>query len=52
MTDTVKYVLDESQIPTTWYNLRPICPSRPPPLHPGTQQPVGPPTWRRSSPWR
>ena len=38
-----KYVLDESEMPTTWYNLVPDLPSPPPPaLHPGTLQPAGP----------
>jgi tryptophan synthase beta chain len=38
-----KYVLDESQMPTRWYNLIPDLPSPPPPpLHPGTHEPVGP----------
>ncbi|OGA24089.1 MAG: TrpB-like pyridoxal-phosphate dependent enzyme [Betaproteobacteria bacterium RIFCSPLOWO2_02_FULL_67_19] len=43
MTDTVKYVLDESHIPKRWYNIMADLPSPPPPvLHPGTKQPVGP----------
>ena len=46
MDDTVrrhKYTLDEDQIPTTWYNIIPDLPAPPPPpLHPGTMQPVGP----------
>jgi tryptophan synthase beta chain len=43
MTDTVKYVLDESDIPRFWYNIVADLPSPPPPvLHPGTHQPVGP----------
>jgi len=38
-----KYVLDESQMPTQWYNIIPDLPEPPPPpLHPGTHQPVGP----------
>ncbi len=38
-----KYLLDESQMPTSWYNIIPDLPSPPPPpLHPGTHQPVGP----------
>ncbi|MBZ4194931.1 MAG: TrpB-like pyridoxal phosphate-dependent enzyme [Candidatus Contendobacter sp.] len=43
MTQTVKYLLDESRIPKFWYNLvadLPVPP--PPPLHPGTLQPLGP----------
>ena len=43
MTDTVKYVLDETRIPKYWYNLVADLPVAPPPvLHPGTLQPVGP----------
>lgn len=43
MSDSVKYVLDESRIPKTWYNIAADLPSPPPPvLHPGTMQPVGP----------
>ncbi|MBK9712514.1 MAG: TrpB-like pyridoxal phosphate-dependent enzyme [Kouleothrix sp.] len=41
--DTVKYVLSEDQMPTSWYNIAadlPVPP--PPPLHPGTGQPIGP----------
>jgi tryptophan synthase beta chain len=38
-----KYLLDESQMPTNWYNIIPDLPAPPPPvLHPGTHQPVGP----------
>src|SRR5947209_19789285 len=38
-----KIRLDESQLPTQWYNVVPDLPSPPPPpLHPGTLQPVGP----------
>lgn len=41
--DTVKYVLDEARIPRAWYNLVADLPSPPPPpLHPGTRQPLGP----------
>ena len=40
---TTKYVLDESQIPTSWVNLLPDLPGEPlPPLNPGTGQPAGP----------
>jgi len=36
-------MLDESELPTQWYNLVPDLPAPPPPpLHPGTLQPVGP----------
>ena len=38
-----KIMLDESEMPTQWYNVIPDLPSPPPPpLHPGTLQPVGP----------
>jgi tryptophan synthase beta chain len=43
MATPTKIVLDESELPTQWYNLLadlPVPP--PPPLHPGTLQPVGP----------
>ena len=37
------FLLDESQMPTQWYNVIPDLPSPPPPpLHPGTHEPVGP----------
>jgi tryptophan synthase beta chain len=43
MSDTVKYVLDETRLPEAWYNLAADLPEPPPPvLHPGTGQPVGP----------
>jgi tryptophan synthase beta chain len=39
----VKYLLPESELPTAWYNIVPDLPEPPPPpLHPGTGQPVGP----------
>jgi tryptophan synthase beta chain len=38
-----KILLDESEMPTRWYNLVPDLPAPPPPvLHPGTLQPIGP----------
>jgi tryptophan synthase beta chain len=41
--DTVKYVLSEDQMPTSWYNIAADLPvPLPPPLHPGTGQPIGP----------
>jgi tryptophan synthase beta chain len=44
--DTVrqhKFTLEESEMPTAWYNIVPDLPSPPPPaLHPGTLQPAGP----------
>jgi tryptophan synthase beta chain len=43
MADRTKYLLDESDLPTQWYNVIPDLPAPPPPpLHPGTGQPVGP----------
>jgi tryptophan synthase beta chain len=43
MTERTKFILDESQIPAQWYNVIPDLPAPPPPpLHPGTRQPVGP----------
>ncbi|HEY2264131.1 MAG TPA: TrpB-like pyridoxal-phosphate dependent enzyme, partial [Streptosporangiaceae bacterium] len=43
MTERTKIILDESEIPTQWYNVMPDLPApMPPPLHPGTGQPVGP----------
>ncbi|NIH87612.1 TrpB-like pyridoxal phosphate-dependent enzyme [Amycolatopsis granulosa] len=43
MTGRTKYLLDESDLPTTWYNVVPDLPEPPPPpLHPGTREPVGP----------
>jgi tryptophan synthase beta chain len=39
----VKYLLPESEMPRQWYNVIADLPSPPPPpLHPGTGQPVGP----------
>src|ERR687887_692939 len=38
-----KFLLDESQLPRRWYNVRADMPTAPQPvLHPGTGQPVGP----------
>jgi tryptophan synthase beta chain len=42
MTDT-KITLPESEIPTHYYNIAPDLPTPlPPPLHPGTKEPIGP----------
>jgi tryptophan synthase beta chain len=42
VTDT-KITLPESEIPTHFYNIAPDLPTPlPPPLHPGTRQPIGP----------
>src|SRR6185503_19580574 len=38
-----KFVLDESRIPRSWYNIAADLPKPAPPvLHPGTGQPIGP----------
>ncbi len=38
-----KIILDESEMPTRWYNVLHDLPTPPPPpLHPGTLQPIGP----------
>ncbi len=38
-----KILLDESEIPRRWYNVIPDLPAPPPPpLHPGTHEPIGP----------
>ncbi len=62
-----KYVLDEADLPTQWYNIQADLKTPVPPvLHPGTGQPIGPQdlaplfpgnrlarrTWRRSFLWR
>ncbi|MBK1613705.1 TrpB-like pyridoxal phosphate-dependent enzyme [Rubrivivax gelatinosus] len=40
---TTKFLLEESRMPRHWYNIVADLPVPPaPPLHPGTQQPVGP----------
>ncbi|MDE0644531.1 MAG: TrpB-like pyridoxal phosphate-dependent enzyme [bacterium] len=42
MTVPTKILLEESELPTHWYNIIPDLPSPPPPvLHPGTLEPVG-----------
>ncbi|MGM0817888.1 MAG: TrpB-like pyridoxal phosphate-dependent enzyme, partial [Actinomycetota bacterium] len=43
MGQQTKYLLDESDLPTHWYNIVADLPEPPPPvLHPGTHEPVGP----------
>ena len=43
MSKRTKFTLDESKIPDQWYNILADMPEPlPPPLHPGTGQPVGP----------
>jgi tryptophan synthase beta chain len=40
---TTKFLLDESQLPRRWYNIRSDMPTAPlPVLHPGTGEPIGP----------
>jgi len=40
---TRKIILQEKEVPTHWYNIMADMPNKPlPPLHPGTQQPIGP----------
>ncbi len=41
--EQTKFLLDESELPKRWYNIRADMPSPPQPtLHPGTGEPVGP----------
>src|SRR2546427_3443039 len=41
--EQTKFLLDESQLPRRWYNVRADMPGAPQPvLHPGTGEPVGP----------
>jgi tryptophan synthase beta chain len=43
VTEQTKFLLDESQLPRRWYNIRADMPTAlRPVLHPGTGQPVGP----------
>ena len=43
MSESTKYLLQESDIPTAWYNIVADLPEAPPPvLHPGTGQPITP----------
>ena len=43
MAEYTKVTLSESEMPTRWYNIIPDLPAPPPPpLHPGTLEPVGP----------
>jgi tryptophan synthase beta chain len=43
LSEHTKITLDESEIPRQWYNVIPDLPAPPPPpLHPGTGQPIGP----------
>ena len=43
MSDQLKYFLEESKMPKTWYNIAADLPKpMEPPLHPGTLKPIGP----------
>ncbi|HZD06223.1 MAG TPA: TrpB-like pyridoxal phosphate-dependent enzyme [Longimicrobiales bacterium] len=43
MSERIKYVLDEKDIPERWYNIVADMPNRPmPPIHPATHEPIGP----------
>ncbi|MFI5400643.1 MAG: TrpB-like pyridoxal phosphate-dependent enzyme [SAR324 cluster bacterium] len=43
MSDDVKYLLGEADIPKAWYNIQADLPTPlPPVIHPGTKQPIGP----------
>jgi tryptophan synthase beta chain len=43
MSDDVKYLLSEADIPKAWYNIQADLPTPlPPVIHPGTKQPIGP----------
>ena len=43
MSETTKYLLDESRMPRFWYNIQADLPrALPPVLHPGTRKPIGP----------
>jgi len=43
MSDKIKYLLEENQIPKAWYNISADLPKPlAPPLHPGTGKPIGP----------
>lgn len=43
MSDTIKYLLEESRIPKAWYNLQADLPKPlAPVIHPGTGQPISP----------
>ena len=43
MADSVKFILDENEIPKAWYNIVSDLPEPPAPvMHPGTGQPIGP----------
>ena len=42
MSKQKKFILQENEIPTQWYNILADMPNKPmPPIHPGTKQPLG-----------
>ena len=42
MSKQKKFILQESEIPTQWYNIQADMPNKPmPPIHPATKQPLG-----------
>ena len=41
--ESTQFTLDESRIPSAWFNVIPSMPTPPsPPIHPGTKEPIGP----------
>ena len=43
MSRTTKFLLEENEIPTRWYNIVADMPNKPlPPIHPQTHEPIGP----------
>jgi tryptophan synthase beta chain len=43
VSETSRYTLNDDEMPTSWYNIIPDLPEPPPPpLHPGTHEPIGP----------
>ena len=37
-----KFILQENELPTAWYNIQADMPTKPmPPIHPATKQPLG-----------
>ena len=52
MAEQSRYLLNDDQVPTSWYNIVPDLPAPPPPpLHPATHQPIGPDDLARCSRW-
>jgi tryptophan synthase beta chain len=50
--ETIKYLLDEANMPKAWYNLAAdFTEPLPPILHPGTGQPIGPDDLAPLLPW-